>query len=54
MQRKKSQNHDSLRKPFENIIIFRRTFNEHLKAIIKAGTQNKAVLNTKEQSLPQS
>jgi hypothetical protein len=43
-----------LRKPFENIIIFRKTFSEHLKTIIKAGTQNKAVSNTKEQSLPQS
>jgi hypothetical protein len=43
MQRKESQNHDSLRKTLENIIIFRKTFSEHLKTIIKAGTQNKTV-----------
>jgi hypothetical protein len=54
MQHKESQNHDSLRKPFENIIIFRKTFNEHLKTIIKAETQDKTVSNAKEQSLPQS
>ena len=54
MQRKKSQNHDSLRKPFENIVIFEKTFSEHLKAIIKAGTQDKTVSNTKKWSLPQS
>jgi hypothetical protein len=54
MQRKKSQNYDSLRKPFENIVIFRKMFSEHLKAIIKVETQDKTVSNTKEQSLPQS
>jgi hypothetical protein len=32
-----------LRKTLENIIIFRKTFSEHLKTIIKAGTQNKTV-----------
>jgi hypothetical protein len=54
MQRKKSHNHDSLRKSFENIDIFRKTFSEHLKAIIKAETQDKTMSNTKEQSLLQS
>jgi hypothetical protein len=54
MQRKESQNHDSLRKPFENIIIFRKTFSEHLKTIIKAETQGKTVSNIEELSLPRS
>jgi hypothetical protein len=54
MQRKKSQNHDSLRKPFENIVIFRKTFSEHLHAIIKVETQDKTVSNIEEHSLPQS
>jgi hypothetical protein len=54
MQCKNSQNNDSLRKPFENIVIFRKRFSEHLKAIIKAETQDKTVSNTEEQSLPQS
>jgi hypothetical protein len=54
MHRKKSQNHDSLRKPFENIIIFGKTFSEHLETIIKAETQDKTVLDTKEHSLPQN
>jgi 3-isopropylmalate dehydratase small subunit len=33
--------------PFENIIIFRKTFGEHLKIIIKAKTQHKSVINVK-------
>jgi hypothetical protein len=48
MQRKESQNHDSLRKPFENIIIFRKMFSEHLKTIIKEETKYKTVSNTEE------
>jgi hypothetical protein len=35
-------------KPFENIIIFRKKFSEHLKTIIMVGTQDKTVLNIKE------
>ena len=54
MQHKKSQNHDSLRKPFENIVIFRKTFSEHLAAIIKVETQGKTMSNIEEKSLTQS
>jgi hypothetical protein len=47
MQRKKSHHNESLRKSFENIIIFKKTFNEHLENLIKAEIQDKIVLNTK-------
>jgi hypothetical protein len=54
MQCKKLQNHNSLGKPFENIIILRKMFSEDLQTIVKAETQDKTVSNTEEQSLPQS